>query len=290
MGKAQSNPAKFASGIWFDKRLESYQTFFRDDFGHKADSIATANTRITQPVLQLVYDWRATSYAAALPSLLPGAVSDSLDGYIRGGYDPERTSQRIDMLVVALADRVPAVARGKKLRLRLQKELTDIARKLRENDESLPPVLSTEAVWENYLTLHPFVMGLHRTMELSFVAIYVAFENFVTSMISAALNGQPVTVRDQKEFKRQFRQAFGEPTIQRCWFARQITDAREIRNSISHAGGRVTTKLENYEGSVLIKGNRLQIFPGDLKDLYETLRDAAVQLMTSECWETSANE
>jgi hypothetical protein len=148
--------------------------------------------------------------------------------------------------------------------------------------------LDGDAVWQQYLGLHPFHMGLHGTMKLVYLAVYGAYENFVVRSLSIAHGRKRIRITD-RDFKKDFRDALGD-LIDDAWSAEDIRVARLVRHALMHAGGRVTDDLRNCKIPLVVHDDLLNVFPEHVSNLYNALKVPALAIMRAERFRNDASE
>ncbi|WP_372721646.1 hypothetical protein [Novipirellula sp.] len=146
-----------------------------------------------------------------------------------------------------------------------------------ETTASVKQEIDGENIWQQYLSLHPFHVGLHGTMRLVYLAVYGAYENFLVRSLSIAHNGKPIRVTSS-DFKKDFRDKLGV-LIDDAWFAEDIRIARLVRHSLMHAGGRVTDDLRRCKIPLVVHNDFLNVFPEHVFALYNALKVPALAVM-----------
>ncbi len=140
-------------------------------------------------------------------------------------------------------------------------------------------------MWQAYLELIPFQLGLHGTMRLVYLAVYNSYENFLVQALSIALGGKRIRVTDQS-FKADFRAVLGD-LIDDAWFRQEIHLARLVRHALAHAGGRVTDELQKHVIPLEVHEGYLHVFPEHISALYRTLQAPALAIMRAACFRQS---
>lgn len=271
-----------------DKRQDAYGTFFSDNFGHDAFAASDAATVLAEPIFDLVADWRSASYVGALPASIPHTIKQFHDGYVNAETNPSGVLRFSDVVLTRLSREIPDLVADPALQRTLRERLVALTSEITEIKSELRPELDGESVWQQYLGLHPFHMGLHGTMRLVYLAVYGAYENFVVRVLSIAHGGKRIRVTD-RDFKKDFRDALGD-MIDDTWFAEDIRVARLVRHSLMHAGGRVTDDLRNCRIPVVVHDDILNVFPEHISNLYNALKVPALAIMKAERFRNATSE
>ncbi|MFN6399003.1 MAG: hypothetical protein ACK449_03830 [Planctomycetota bacterium] len=264
--------------LMIDTRKEAYGTFFKDDFAKKAFEVSDDCNELRRPVFDLISAWRSTSYSGALPSVLVMTLKSFHDGYAN---EPSSAGMlRYSEVVLAkLCLEIPALTENGELCRSLQSRIVDISAQIVEADRATKLELDSESAWQEYLKLHPFVMGVHATMRQTYLAIFGAYENYIVSLLKIGLGGAPVRVTD-RDFTKKFRDVFGD-LVESAWLEPRILVAKRVRHAIIHAGGRVTRDLEGQKIPVVVHDDHLHVYPEHNKALYDVLKVPAFAMMRS---------
>ncbi len=273
--------------ILIDKRKESYGTFFSDDFATRAFNCSDDCIEIRKPVFALIASWRATSYSGALPSVLLMTLKNFHDGFTN---EPSSAGMlRYSEFVLAkLCREIPSLSVDSELCRQIQSKIVELSAQIIEVDRTVNMRLDSEGVWQDFLALHPFVMGVHATMRQTYLAIYGAYEHFLVSLLKIAMGGQAVRITDQ-DFKKKFRDAFGD-LVEAAWLDPNIVNAKRVRNALIHAGGRVTKDLEKQKIPVVVHDGELHVFPEHNRELYDLLKVPALAMMKSDVFRAKKSD
>lgn len=271
-----------------DKRQDSYGTFFSDNFGHLAFAASDDAPLLAVPIFDLVADWRSASYVGALPASIPNAIKQFHDTFVKAETTATGILQYSDVILTKLSRELPELVDSPELQRILRERLVILTSEIAEANSSVKQELDGEAVWQQYLSINPFHMGLHGTMRLVYLAVYGAYENFVVHALSIAHGGKRIRVTD-RDFKENFRAVLGD-FIDDAWFAKDIHVARLIRHALIHAGGRVTNDLRNCDIPLLVHEGILNVFPEHISELYDTLKGPALTIMKASCFRESSSK
>ncbi|MBI5589416.1 MAG: hypothetical protein HY881_02920 [Deltaproteobacteria bacterium] len=123
---------------------------------------------------------------------------------------------------------------------------------------------SRQDLWNEFLEVNSFKVSLWKIAEGSFCAIYYAYENFLVRILSE-ITGKHLRVTD-RDFNKELIRTYGQVLANRFWTTNFISVSREIRNCITHNGGKVTKRLLNMKplpmienGDVLISASIIRL-------------------------------
>ena len=264
--------------ILIDERPESYGSFFTDNFADLAFNATTDVPDLYEIAFDLVAEWRSNSYSAALPATIPSALKSFHDGYTNQEESEAGILKFANVILQKVAQTTPEITSDPALQKSLHDQLIRISAEIDEINNNLRIELDANAVWKHYLTLSPFTLGLSGTLRIVFVAMYGAYENFIVRALSTAYGGRRFSVTKRKQFEKAFRDAFGN-LYENCWDNDTLRSYRLVRNALVHAGGRVTPQLSGVPIPVVVHNETLHIYPQHLKDLYDLLKQPALELM-----------
>ena len=271
-----------------DRRQEAYGTFFADNFGHEAFAASDAASLLAETIFDLVADWRSASYVGALPATIPNSIKQFHDAFVNAETTAACILRYSDVILTKLSREIPDLVVNPELQRKLQEKVVALSSEISEANASVRQELDGEAVWQEYLGLHPFHMGLHGTMRLVYLAVYGAYENFVVRSLSIAHGGKRIRVTD-RDFNKNFRDALGD-LINKAWLAEDIHVARLVRHSLIHAGGRVTDDLRGCRIPLVVHEDLLNVFPEHVSNLYNALKVPALAIMRAEPFRNEASE
>ena len=266
--------------IMIDTRQEAYGTFFSDDFAHHAFAASQSAPRLKAPNFDLVADWRSASYVGALPASIPGGLKRFHDAFVNARITGAGILRYSDVILVKLSHEMPDLVADPGLQQRFREKIVALSYEIAAVNGSVKQELDGEAVWQQYLEVPPFQMGLHGTMRLVYLAVYGAYENFLVRSLSIAHDGKRVRVTD-RDFNRDFRAVLGD-LIDDAWLSEEIRTARLVRHSMVHAGGRMTDQLRRCKVPVNVQDDYLNVFPEHIASLYNALKGPALAIMKAE--------
>jgi light-regulated signal transduction histidine kinase (bacteriophytochrome) len=271
-----------------ETRQDAYGPFFTDHFAHEAFEASNAAASLKTPIFDLVADWRSASYAGALPAQIPSAIKHFHDAFVNTETPPSGILQYSEAILAKLSREIPELVADPKLQRKLQEKVVALSCEIVDANASVNQEMDGQEVWKQYLELHPFQLGLHGTLRLVYLAVYGAYENFLVRVLSIAHGGKRIRITDS-DFKKDFRSALG-PLIDSAWFAEEIKIARLVRNSLVHAGGRVTDELRKCKIPLVVHDDSLNVFPEHVSDLYNALKVPALAVMRAGRFQSENSE
>jgi hypothetical protein len=267
--------------ILIDERPESYGSFFTDNFAELALNATTDVPALYEVAFDLVAEWRSMSYSAALPATIPSSLKSFHDGYTNQENPEAGILKFADAILQKVAQTTPELTSDPLLQKALHDQLIKTSTEITRINANLQIEMDANAVWNHYLTLHPFTLGLSGTLRIVFVSMYGAYENFIVRAMSAAYGGRRFNVTKRNQFEKAFRDAFGN-LYENCWDNDNLRSYRLVRNAFVHAGGRVTPQLADVQIPVVEHENSLHVYPEHLRNLFDLLKRPALQLMEHE--------
>lgn len=268
----QSDPSK---QIRIDHRLGEYKHFF--DFAWIEEFAAAAQiSRLNQIALDLASEWKGIALTNSMPWLTIDSVKKSHDGYF------ESNPRFCQELSKAFGNYVTNRSTLSNMR---EKELIGIVQQLgkeiQNNFDNSKPPFDPEEMWNDFLKVHSFSLGLWSQQRISYGAIYFAYENFITNCIAVGKNDAGYQASRIERLIEDFTQLFDEDLANQCLKDRDVTIARLARNCLTHSGGRVSSKLQEMNHQILVEANCLQIFPKDVRDLFNLLKSKVLKIVVA---------
>lgn len=258
---------------------DSYRNFMSDDWAERINAFTLPAPKLSELVFDVVLDWRAAAYAVSLPAMLPEQVKGYHDSFVNSG-DINTTLLRLaEGICRKLARRIPEVTSDPELIRRLQAEIVNLGSDLEAAKSGTEIEMPLDKLWEEYIKLPAFYLGLWGSQRVGYVSIYNAYDNFVVEMVKVALS-PPRCRSSDSGFNNQFAIAFGEPLKAKCWTDGRLNIARAARHALSHAGGRVTKELADLrpKHDFVVEDDRIQVTPEKTKELYGLLKDCVSAL------------
>ncbi|MEN6574927.1 MAG: hypothetical protein ABFD90_01195 [Phycisphaerales bacterium] len=266
--------------IYIDKQISRYKGYLPDDWtGSVLDKSKPARV-LHQIVVDLVWAWRATAYTASMPVTAIKAMQAATLGYAKSKSPDASIVAFSDAILDKVSQKVPELVEDRRLRAQLMKELVTVADEFRAQRAADTPEMPIELIWQDFLNLDVFSLSVWSSQRISFVAFYNAYEAFLVNCAKQALGVTQLRATD-KPFLDALRTAFGSDLSQPCWTCDEIKIGREVRHSLSHAGGRETKTLKKQKHDIILVGDVLQIVPDDNHRLLRQLRVGVDEIVTA---------
>lgn len=262
---------------YVESRLESYKGFFDRHWKHELLALAKG-TKIQGIAFDLARNWEAASNARALPWVLIKCLEVAEHCAI-DDFEPMEF-RKIQILASKLVSKMES--RGEKMQPMFRKKLQDAVNEIdQEFTEALRQLKndtheSRENHWDVLLgeeSFHSSVWGSERTC---YGSIYYGYEWFLKECVR--LKRGEAEYRVGREFKGDFKDAFGETLAALCWTDQQVNIARLARSVLVHNGGRITEKLSRQPHPFRIEEGELQISATVTTELFHLLKDKVLEL------------
>lgn len=270
--------------ILVDNRQSSYGPFFKDNAIQEAMESSRCSGSLRECLFDLLADWRSVSYAGALPALIPNALKDFHDAFVNAEASAPDILKFSDVILKKVEESIEQVSDDPDLQEKLRKSLISISHEILQANRQVKQTLDGEALWQMYLEMIPFHLGLHGTMKLGYLAVYGAYENFIVRCISLALPNESIRI-STSAFNKQLRRAFSD-LAESIWFDQDVRVARGIRNALLHTGGRITKELIDLKNiPVRVQDGHLHVFPEDIANLYHQLKIRVVRIIKDDSFQ-----
>lgn len=105
-----------------------------------------------------------------------------------------------------------------------------------------PSPFNKQKIWEEYLKIEGFTVCLWSSQRLCYGAVYYAYENFLRHCVSVGKKKQNYRPKP-KVFMSDFMELFGAEICNICLGDKKIEQARLVRNSLVHNGGRISSEI-----------------------------------------------
>lgn len=265
-------PTDIVGQIFFDDRIEQYEGWLPDEWAVAVTDRFPLTSPLGQPLLDLVFAWRTTSYTASMPAVSVKSIQSAAVGYAHTVTPDTSIVALIDGLTGRLTRVAPELVTDRELRGRLVSEIAVIADEVRAANVSKQAELPIAPVWAMHLKEPAFLLGLWASQRVSFVSFYNAYEAFLVRGVKHLLGAEKLRAQD-KEFRTALASGIGTDLTGPCWGHHEINRARVVRHALSHAGGRETDDMRKLgrHGFVILDGV-LQIVPEDNHTMLKRLR------------------
>lgn len=288
MGENISHPVR---NVRVSESLEHYTTFydikgtiFEEIYLSQKSGVSKWNTKLQMLVFDLLYGWKSTSALFAGPIHLAGLAAISLEfGF--NSKDPE-SIRDMDVFLKYFMRGFDGKLDSRCRRL-VKSRLKEIRARLDEvrTSDVVTTKVSAEDIWQKGLIADPiYKSSLPELQKVCFVNLYVHYESFLVHSLKT-LTGEKINVSNKNKETgfdavagRLLGSTKNKGLFHDIYYSKWIRFSRAIRNSITHAGGRMTKELEQFEKDLELVDDHVQIMPGHVRTLFITLRAAAERL------------
>jgi hypothetical protein len=270
--------------IFIDTRIEAYEGYLPDAWAPTVFGRVKPGAALDSLLVDLVLAWRTTAYTASMPATAIKAMQAATLGYARFVSPDSSIISFADGILAKVSRKVPELVDDRNLRARLVSEIATVADEFRAQRAAVMPEMPINPIWQDFLKQDAFQMSVWSSQRVSYVAFYNAYEAFLVDCAKRALSITQLRTMDGA-FLNALRTAFGSDLSGPCWTHHEIHIAREVRHSLSHAGGRETEKLKKQRHGIKLMDGVLQIVPHDNHALLRRLCaavDAIVAVATSQ--------
>lgn len=269
-----------AHQVVVDPRRESYRGVYSEQLAKEIDAAAADVPLLAPPTSNLLLQWRGIAYYVEFPSSLVAHMSAFAGSFIAQQAPQSNILKLADVVLAQCATVLPELTDDPSLARRLHAAVVDLAARLPGETSSATPLSSADEWWDAYIEEKPFRITLWSSQRVGYMAVFNAYETFITQCVQQ-LSGISGLRSGTKRFKAYLKRHLGDVLSQKCWHVAHIHAMRQVRHSLSHAGGRVTENLRNASHGVHVHDDFLQIMPEDIRRAYETLGRAALALITA---------
>lgn len=263
-----------------DPRRESYRGLYPDPLAKAIDSAVAGVPILTPPTSNLLLQWRGIAYSVEFPSSLVAHMSAFAGSFIAQQAPQSNILKLADVVLAQCAAALPELTSDPSLGRKLHDAVVALAARLPDASSSGTYVSSTDKWWDEYLEEKVFRITLWSSLRVGYMAVFNAYETFIAQCVQQ-LSGVSDLRSGRKQFKEILKQHLGDVASHECWHAADIHAVRQVRHSLSHAGGRVTEALRNARHGVHVHDDVLQIMPEDIRRAYETLCRGALVLINT---------
>jgi hypothetical protein len=257
--------------IYIDERISLYEGYLPDDWTGNVLDTSKPTAALYQIVADLVLAWRTAAYTASMPVTMIKAMQAATLSCAKFMSPDASIVAFSDAILARVSRKVPELFEDSRLRERLMKELVTLADEFRAQRAAVTAEMPVEPIWQDFLKHDAFMLSVWSSQRVSFVAFYNAYEAFLVDCAKRALGVTQLRAQD-KPFLDALRTAFGSDLSVPCWTHHEIQIGREVRHSLSHAGGRETNDLKKRKHGIKLMGGALQIVPDDNHRLLRRLR------------------
>jgi len=265
-------PKKFVRRISRDPSLDSYQGFFDHSWAKQIHNVAEGK-KFDQALFDLTSSWKGTSNARRMPWLMIRLLKGMLEGYARMKVPfPVTVAEAFLKNVSKMMGDTPFTQKQLE---RMKLVFADIQGRLWSGLEAIPPDFANEidGFWEEIVGESDFSLSLWKSEENAYVAIYFAYEDYVSRLVGLGKGTSGYKLSDT--FQEDFVSLFGSSMFDTCWACKPVRVARLVRNAMLHNGGRLTADLKKIDHGLRLEGEQIILIAPDTTNLYNLLKDRA---------------
>lgn len=260
--------------IYIDRQLDSYKNYLDDKqigrIVHQLDEETVFGSHFFRLLLEL----RGIAYNASLPYLMPSMLHVFLDGYVKA-LSPNSTLLNFSSAIVKrLSSEIPQLTKKQRLSRKLRDRLIIMSQEYLEINKNLS-VMDGHSIWDNLLKMPKpiFSHAVWSNQRVSYLSGFSAYDNFMGRVVKDILNLDKCRTTNRC-FPDDVKTAFGKKAAELAWTCDEITTLREIRNSLAHAGGKMTDQLRKRKHECVLENDIIQITPKDIKRLFLVITSA----------------
>ena len=264
-----------------DQRMESYQSFYDHSWAKQADALAR-HTPLEDPLFDVCVSWKEAANTARLPWLTAHSAESFAIGFasVQSPFTQRVLRDLRDTVVKACQLDLTREQRQKIASWFDQRHAATRRAVERESKVVLAETASKERFWSEVIQLPEWGLSIEGSQRLAFAAVYFAYEHFLYR--SYVIKTGLTDYRIGQQFKQDFTAAFNEELCDECWTHSGVELGRLVRNALCHNGGRLTKYLENRKRELRIEDGQIQIWPEDVKKLFDLLK-SRVYIMITAC-------
>lgn len=253
--------------ILVDPDHKSYKDFFTTEQGQSLYSKKRED--IAGLIDDLAFAWRSAAYAAAMPGQISGQVPNFVSGWHTMPQHPESQLSISEMVLGILVKRLPTVTADPDFFAELRRTILDVLDEVGRIRAKHSLEISEEDVWNQFLITPEFQFYIISSQRFCYLTAYAAYESFVVGIVRRSLRDDTIRISDKNpKFFVRLKEVVGESVASKCWSARPVIIAREIRHSLMHERARITKKLEPYRDEIRLVEEEIQIHPSDNRQLF----------------------
>ncbi|MBR9804239.1 hypothetical protein GYB59_22215 [bacterium] len=269
--------------IKVDDRMESYCRFYSGEWAFELSKKTAGASKLKVLFDDLWITLKGISNMFSIPQL----SVDLTEMYFRGMERHIIRNSTVLELINHISARVEqrnVLSQG--VLTALKKEMLDISSELKEKTKNLTLPFTRSELWDSIVKVetneehnsprNEYRLAIWSTCRICFSSLFFAYEDFFCGCIEAKTGRRP---RTGKGFNELCVEVLGDTLAEDCWCNDAIVNARLIRNSIVHAGGRVTSELENRMHGMDVIDGEIQVLPTDVKCLYNLIENNVTSLV-----------
>ncbi len=269
--------------IQINPQQEAYKGFFC--YKWKASFLGLVrHSRLREPGYDLARTWEAISNVRQLP----WGFAESVDRIMCQSIKT-MVPQGLQLIIKYFEENlIPKLeAFGEQIRRMLRKRITQAIKEISEEIDiassavAVKTIEKRDDIWEGLIAHKDFHSSLWGLERLCYGGLYYSYEWYLTQCLRIKRGEPEYRWYRVRGFIKDFRAAFGNTLTASCLEDDEIDLARIVRNSLAHAGGRITTELNGRQHTFRIENGEIQINAEHTTSLYHKLKDRAVELTQS---------
>lgn len=273
---------EYGRSVRLETNMDAYRGLFSDDWGVRVTDFADGKSKLDPIVFDLLMEWRAAAYTASLPL----AIIDHMKGYHDGLFEKREFSTtllRVASAVIGkLEHSIPELTSDSGMIRKLRERIVVLGAEFEEARDKAQFEFPVAETWRDYLDNNVYQLSLWGSQRTCYVSVYNSFDSFAFRCVRCVrdLQNQQTSRTSQESFKDEFKATFGVDLKGACWTSSDVTLARAVRNSLTHANGTITRELApRRDLKILVQDDLLHVMPDDTKHLYSVLSKAALTLV-----------
>lgn len=265
--------------IVVDKRLDSYSGFLQSDFATHVFDAADRATQVKHLALHLMADWRSISYAVAFPALSPASIEKFHIGMLSTGPLDYSFLGFLEFLLLRLNERIPSLTSDQQLRDAIKAELAHLIIQIAPLKAERDTHISAHMVWDQLIDQRPMHMGIHAIMRLSYIGLFGAYEEFLVRC-TRVLSGNAKVRSSSGLFQSILERCYGLDKARMCWSSTELSNIREIRNRLVHAGGKTKEGDSALASVIHIEDDYMHVFPCHIENAYLAIKSPILAILS----------
>ncbi|AMV21505.1 hypothetical protein [Planctomyces sp. SH-PL14] len=268
----------------FDEHIDSYGRIYDFEWGRKLVELSQPAPVLSEMLFDLCLSFQGVSTTLAIPVL----AVDAVEAFAKGTKLLELSSSlqlQYAKHIIARLEQSHALNSSieRTLLVKMLEWFGEVHEKIKGEEIPFP----RQELWDGWVKVetdegvdsrkNQFRIGIWASQRLAYSALFFAYEDFILQLLSAMGHGGLWTSNAHK-FEDACRRVFGDALAERCWLDSRIEDAKLIRHSLAHAGGRITKHLKGRNHGVHVDGDRLQIMPHNVAALHHELKGCVLAL------------
>lgn len=259
-----------AKEIFVDTCRENYRPCMPKAWAASIAEKSKVAPELDTIIIDLATAWRSISFTTAMPAKIVNLLIAFADSYVKT-VTPESSIVNFGQAAIrSFVPTIPELVDNADLALRLQTEFVGVLHKLQAASNTTIE-FSEDHLWQQYLELPQFQMMLWSSQRVGFIAFYNAYEACLVRILRTKFRLDRLRTTDG-EFGKRLQEFVGERGLSQCWGSSRMYQIREIRNALTHAGGREIETLKKAKHGIEVHKGELQIYAKDNHKLVEYLQ------------------